>query len=108
MEDHVSTQLPNFQSTVDNINTPFQLMQSKWSGILNPILANPLTNPRILKSVVLASGINVINTGLADTLQGWFVTDINAAITIYRSQPKAPLTLTLTCSGIATADIAVF
>lgn len=89
-------------------STPFQLMQSQWSSQLNPVLSNPITNPRLLKSIALASGVNVINTGLQDTLIGWFISDINAAITIYRSAPKAPLTLTLTSSGAATADIVVF
>lgn len=96
--------LPIFQSD----NTPFQLMQSKWASQLNPVLNNPATSPRILKGVSLVSGNNVINTGLTETLQGWYIVDLTAAVTIYRSSAKAPLTLTLNSSGTATADIAVF
>lgn len=97
--------LPTFQKQGDQ---PFMLMQTAWSGQLNPIISNPLTNPTILKGVSLASGVNVINTTLTTTLQGWIVSDITAAVTLYRSAPKAPLTLTLTCSGTATCDLVVF
>lgn len=84
------------------------LMQTKWASQLNPVLANPATNASILKNVPLIAGINVINHLLGETLQGWIVTDINATCTIFRSAPKNDLTLTLTVSAPAIADILVF
>jgi len=96
--------LPVFQTSIQELS----MMQTRWASQLNPVLNNPTTNPIVLKGVSLVTGVNVINTGLVSTLQGWIVSDINAAITVYRSAPKAPLTLTLTCSGPATADILVF
>lgn len=97
--------LPIYQNQGDQ---PFMLMQSNWSSQLNPIISNPLTNPRILKGIALTTGVNVINTGLVTTLQGWFLSDITTAVTVYRSSPKVPLTLTLTASGSTTCDIVVF
>ncbi len=97
--------LPIYQSQGDQ---PLMLLQTNWASQLNPIISNPLTNPRILKGVVLTTGVNTINTGLVNTLQGWFLSDITTAVTVYRSSPKAPLTLTLTASGSTTCDIVVF
>ncbi len=96
--------LPQFQDT----SQPFQLMQSQWSRILNPIISNPITNPTILKDVVLASGNNVINTRLGQKAQGWMIADVNAAVQIYRSAPYNDLTLTLNSSGAATVTLVIF
>ena len=84
------------------------LMQNKWSSQLNPVLANPLTNPTILKNIALVSGANVINHKLGQMQQGWFVTDINASATVYRSAPFNDLTLTLTASAPCTISLGVF
>lgn len=89
-------------------NTNLMLMQNRWSSQLNPVLANPLTNPTILKNIALVSGANVINHKLGQTMQGWFVTDINASATVYRSAPFNDLTLTLTASAPCTISLGVF
>jgi hypothetical protein len=86
----------------------FQLMQSRWSSVLNPVLANPVTNPLILKGVALAAGNNVINHKLGQTLQGWQIVDLTSAAVIFRSAPKNHLTLTLNSSVATVADILVF
>ena len=89
-------------------NTPFQMMQSKWASELNPIIANPMTNMQILKNISLVSGTNVINHRLGQTQQGWLLTDIQGAASIYRSAPFNNLTLTLTSSAAVTVSIGVF
>lgn len=89
-------------------NLPFELMLTKWSSELNPLLANPVNSVLILPNVALVSGVNVINHRLGRTQQGWFITDINAAVTVYRSAAFNELTLTLTSSGAATVSIGVF
>lgn len=96
--------LPIFQSAIREL----QMLQTQWTSQLNPLLANPTTNPQILKGIVLASGANVINTKLGTKAQGWYITDINAAVTVYRSAPFNDLTLTLTASGAATIDLVIF
>lgn len=89
-------------------NTDMMLMQTKWSSQINPVLANAVVNGQMLKSVQLASGANTINHKLDRQMQGWFITDVNAAATIYRSQPFNTKTLTLTSSAPAVVDIWVF
>ena len=86
----------------------WSLANPKWAAALNPVLANPLTNATILTGIKLSTGVNVINTTIGRQTQGWFIADINAAVTIYRSAPFTPLTLTLTSSGPAVVDIVVF
>lgn len=96
--------LPQFQS--DNIQ--FQMMQSKWGSILNPIIANPLTNPSILQNVQLNAGINVINHKLGKKQQGWFISDIDNPSVIYRAQPLNDSTLTLNSSASAIVTLVVY
>jgi hypothetical protein len=96
--------LPIFK---DN-NTPFQLMQSNWSSQLNPVLSNRMTNPTLLYNIDLVSGTNVINHKLGATPVGWFLTDITAPVTVYRSAAFNNLTLTLYSSGPATISLGVF
>ena len=87
---------------------PLELMQTKWSSELNPVLANPMTNMSILKNVVLKAGVNVIPHLLQQVQQGWIITDINAAVTIYRSAAFNNISLSLTVSGPVTVSIGVF
>lgn len=96
--------LPRFN---DN-SQAFQLMQSQWASQLNPVLANPMTNMSILQNIALTTGTNIINHKLGRVQQGWILTDVNAAITVYRSKPFNATTLTLVSSGSATVNIAVF
>lgn len=96
--------LPIFQTSIRELS----MMETQWASQLNPILSNPMTSPSILKSVSLISGSNVVNHLLGKTMQGWFITDINAAVTVYRSQPFNDLTLTLVSSGPAVVTLAVF
>lgn len=86
----------------------WEASRTKWKSQLDPVLANPLTNPRVLNKIVLTSGVNVINHGLQRDQQGWFITDINASASIYRSQPFNDKTLTLTSSAGATVNIVVY
>ena len=83
-------------------------MQTKWASILNPLIKSPLNNVFILENVVLNNGVTTINHLLGRTQQGWFLTDINGAATIYRSQPFNSLTLTLTSNAAVTISIGVF
>lgn len=96
--------LPIFHSE----NKDFQLMQDRWASQINPVLANPLTNASILKGINIVIGANTINHRLGSTLQGWAIVDVNGPATIYRSQPKNNLTLTLTSDAAVVADIMVF
>lgn len=87
---------------------PLPLLLTQWSSQLNPLLSNPVNGVSILSSVKLATGDNVINHLLGTQMQGWFLTDINAAVSVYRSAPMNDKTLTLHSSGTATVSIGVF
>lgn len=96
--------LPIFKSDDTNL----MLMQTKWASQLNPILGNALNGITILPNVVLASGVNVINHKLGKLQTGWIITDINSAVTIYRSSPFNDRTLSLTASGACVISLGVF
>lgn len=89
-------------------NQTMQLIQTKWSSILNPLLAKPISSAGQLKGINLINGVTVVNHLLGRTMQGWIITDSDAASTIYRSQPFNNLTLTLTSNAACTVDIMVF
>lgn len=86
----------------------WELANPKWAAELNPLIKNPFNNVLILKNVVLASGDNVINHSLGTTPQGWVITDIQGAATIYRNAPFNNTTLTLNSSAGVTVSIGVF
>lgn len=90
------------------INLTASLQTTRWKSLLDPILANPLNNVSILKNVSLVTGTNTINHLLGRTQQGWFLTDIDAAATIYRSAAFNDKTLTLTSSANCVVSIGVF
>lgn len=90
---------------------PWELANPKWASSLNPLLANPLMNGRLLEGVTVASGANTVNHGLARKLRGYFVVRNNSAVTFYDSQSsnqRPDLTLLLNASGAATISLYVF
>lgn len=84
------------------------LLQTSWKAELDPVLMNPLIHGIFLKNVALINGATVINHLLSRRQQGFFITDSNAAATIYRSQPFNTLTLTLTSNAAVTVNLYVF
>ncbi len=96
--------LPIFTTDDKNLS----MLQTRWATEINPLLRAPMSKGLILKEVILASGANVVNHLLGRTLQGWYVVDQNASVTIYRSAAKNDKTLTLTSSGAVTVDLFVF
>jgi hypothetical protein len=83
-------------------------MQTKWASELNPVLAIPLLHGTQLTEISLINGVTVINHRLQRTQQGWLITDISAAATIYRSQPFNSTSLTLTSSAAVTISLWVY
>ena len=89
------------------VTLPWELARRQWAAQLNPVLADPFF-PSIISNVSLINGTTVINHKLGRMMQGWFITDINGAATIYRSKPLNNLTLTLTSNAAVTVSIGVF
>lgn len=85
-----------------------EMQTVKWKSIIDPILRNPLNNITILKDIELVIGNNNIAHKLGRKPQGWIVLDINAASTIYRSEPFNDRFLTLNSSAVATISLGVF
>lgn len=84
------------------------LFQTQLGKSLQPIISNPILDGTMLNGISLASGATTFPTNLNRTQQGWFLTDVNGAATIYRSQPFNDSTLTLTSNAAVTANIWVF
>lgn len=99
--------LPKFPTD----NSALEHLQSTWATVLNPVVDNPANAGTVLKSVVLASGANVISHKLGRKLQGWFFTRQRATGSAYDTQDtnvRPELTLLLTASAAMTVDIYVF
>lgn len=99
--------LPQFQSD-DRV---FQMMQSRWATILEPLTTNPSLQSNILTNVVLATGSNTINHLLGRKLQGWRLIRVRAAATIYDEQDtnqNTAQTLILNASAPVTIDLEIF
>lgn len=67
---------------------PWELAQTKWSSILNPILALPMLNGNQVQGVALtASAPLAVNHLLGRMPVGWFLTDNTANAVVWRAQP---------------------
>lgn len=87
------------------------MMQVQWASQIDPLIANPLTKGNLLKNIALTSGANVVSHKLGRKLQGWIITRIRAAQTVYDTQDSnqiPELTLNLVASGDVTVDLLVF
>ena len=87
---------------------PWDLAQTKWASILNPIIALPILQGNLVSDIVLkASTAQVINHGLQRQPKGWFLVDNTANAVIWRTA-WSTLTITLTASANTTVAIWVF
>jgi len=77
----------------------WEMAQTKWAQELNPLLRNQLIQGVLISNISITTGVNVINNMLSRNQIGFIITDINAPVTLYRSQPLNDKTLTLTASG---------
>ena len=87
---------------------PLDRMQTTWKSQIDPILSIPMLSGIQLNNIAIKSGINVINTKLQRTQQGWVITDITSPALISRSQPFNSTTLTLTSSAATTINLWVY
>ena len=96
--------LPLFQTAIRELS----MLETQWKSQIDPVLANPLSAPSILKGIKLINGVTVVNHLLGQTPQGWFISDINGSASVYRSAPFNDLTLTLTSNAAVTVNLVVF
>lgn len=89
----------------------WEMAQTTWAQALDPIIANPMTNPSILKNVSLVAGTNVIDHKLGRRLQGWNSVRVRSAASIFDQQDSnqtPQLTLILVSSADVVVDLMVF
>lgn len=80
-----------------------------WAAQINPVLANLLIQGLPINSVVLVSGVSqTLNHGLGKNQTGFFVTDQNAAASIFRTLPFNSKTITLQSSADVTVNLWVY
>ncbi len=80
-----------------------------WASKLNPVLANLLIQGSQIAGIVLAANTpQSINHYLGKNQTGFFITDQNAAASIYRTQPFNDSTLTLEASANVTINLWVY
>lgn len=99
--------LPLFQTQIRELS----LLQTKWKGELDPLLAKPEAQSLILKEISLSSGSNTVNHLLGRKLQGWKVVRQRASASIYDTQDSnqmPELTLLLTSNNPVVVDLEVF
>lgn len=84
------------------------LLQTKWKSELDPLIQDPQASGNFLQNISLINGATTINHLLGRQMQGWYLTDVSGAATIYRNLPMNALTLTLTSNAAVTVNLFVF
>lgn len=90
---------------------PLELMQTSWAQALNPVIACPLIQGRLIQNQVLVNGTTIVNHKLGRKLVGWIVVGINSSASIFDNQASnqtPELTLSLTSNAMATVNLWVF
>jgi hypothetical protein len=87
---------------------PWELMNPILAQSLNPILANAILSGEAIIGISLPAGVLTFGHGLGRLMQGFWLTDINAAAVIFRSQPMNDKTLTLTSSAACICNLWVY
>lgn len=83
-------------------------MLTQWKSQLDPVVASPLALGQQLSAVAIATSPTTVSHGLGRTQLGWFITDINAAATIYRTGSFNDSNMVLTASAACTVNIWVY
>ena len=95
---------PLVQTTDRNINQ----LQQNIVPQLNNLSKNPVVNNSIVTGQALKNGATTFNHNLGRIPSHWYVTDVNGAATIYRSEPYNATTLTLTSNAAVICNVVVF
>lgn len=95
---------------MSNLSTklPWDLANTKWAAQLNPLLSNQLMQGQLITGIKLINGVTTFNHLLSRQMIGWMLVDIDAAATVFRSQPLNDKTLTLNSNAAATVAVWCF
>jgi len=86
----------------------FSLLQNQWKSILDPIVANSIVQGSQLNGISLNAGQTTVPHGLSRVQQGWIITDISAAATIFRTGDYNASNFVLTASASCVVGIWVY
>lgn len=86
------------------------LMQTRWQSIINPVLALPILDGRLINNIPIQIGLNYIDHKLGRKQRGWIVADVDFTSQIYRdpSRPLNDKTLYLISDQACTLALWVF
>lgn len=88
---------------------PWELAQTKWAADLNPIISLPVLAGIQINSIILTANTpKAINHLLQRLPQGWFLVDINASATVWRSAVFTMTTITLESSANVTVSLYIY
>lgn len=102
-----ASSLPSFQTDSKDL----QLLQNRWSTIINPVLLLPQNSSIILTNIHLSVGDNIIPHKLNRNLLGWQTCRLRAWSQIYDKQdsnPNPEIFLYLNSSADTHIDLVVF
>jgi hypothetical protein len=86
-----------------------EMMQQRWAGILNPVIANSILDGVAVGPIQLNANIPMdIPTTLDRTVQGWFLTDNSSNSVVWRTQPFNDKLLTLQASVVTTVSLWIY
>lgn len=86
----------------------FAMMLTNWKAALDPVIANPIVLGSNLTGIALTTGATTVPHKLGRAQQGWFITDISAAATVFRTGDFNTTNMVLTASAPCTCNIWVF
>lgn len=88
---------------------PWELAQTKWAADLNPVISLPILAGVQINSISLkATTPKAINHLLQRLPQGWFLVDINASATVWRSALWTNTMITLESSADVTVSLYIY
>lgn len=88
---------------------PWELANTKWASVLNPIISLPLLYGNTIENIVLKANTPLaINHLLSRLPQGWILIDNQADALIWRSAALNTSTITLEASANTTISIYVY
>lgn len=86
-------------------------LQSNIVPQIQQLASSPIANPQLFQKVSLVSGMNTINIGLSQPLQGWVIVRLRASATFYDGQDtnqNPSGTLILFSTAPVVVDLLVF
>ena len=89
----------------DDVN--LEKIQANTRSATQASRSNPLNSGITLSAVSLSIGANEIPTKIGRNIQGWFITDINAASSIYKATSNDK-TITLNSSVACVVNIFIY